>query len=60
MQFQQRFGLPVQVLWSDNGTWRETKGMDDLTLMEFNDLGRNSSDAFIVSDYEEGFEEVAE
>ena len=52
-----RFGLSAQVFWKDNDVWRETTGMDDLTLKALNEMARNSSDEFIVSDYEEGFQE---
>ncbi len=34
--------------------------MDDFTLKELNELSRNSSDEFIVSDYEETFEETGD
>ena len=34
--------------------------MDDFTLKELNEFGRNSSDAFIVEDYEESLEEGEE
>jgi hypothetical protein len=56
-EFQQRFGLPVQVLRKEKEDWVQSTGMDDFTLRELNEIGRNSSDEFIVSDYEEGFDE---
>jgi hypothetical protein len=56
-EFQQRFGLPVQILRKEKGGWVQATGMDDFTLKELNELSRNSSDEFIVSDYEKGFEE---
>jgi hypothetical protein len=56
-EFQQRFGLSVQILRKEKGGWVQTTGMDDFTLKELNELSRNSSDEFIVSDYEEGLEE---
>lgn len=56
-EFQERFGLPVQVLVKEKDSWVQTTGMDDFTLKELNKLGRNSSDEFIITDYEEGFEE---
>jgi nitroreductase len=59
-EFQERFGLPVQVFWNDNNVWRATTDMDDFTLKELNEMGRNSFDDFIVEDYEEGFEENRE
>jgi hypothetical protein len=52
-----RFGLSAQVFWKDKDVWRETTAMDDLTLKDLNEMGRNSSDEFIVTDYEEGFQE---
>ena len=51
-----RFGLSAQVFWNDKDVWQQTTGMDDFTLKELNEMGRNSSDEFIISDYEEGFE----
>ncbi|MBX9781723.1 MAG: hypothetical protein K2X48_00380 [Chitinophagaceae bacterium] len=56
-EFQYRFGLPVQILRKEKDKWVQTTGMDDFTLKELNELGRNSSDDFIVDDYEEGFTE---
>jgi glycerol-3-phosphate O-acyltransferase len=56
-KFLQRFGLSVQVLRKEKDKWLQTTGMDDFTLKELNELGRNSSDEIIVEDYEEGFEE---
>ena len=52
-----RFGLSAQIFWNDKDIWRQTTGMDDFTLKELNEMGRNSSDEYIVSDYEEGFQE---
>jgi hypothetical protein len=34
--------------------------MDDFTLKDLNEFGRNSSDEFVVSDYEEKFKDVEE
>lgn len=56
-EFQHRFGLSVQILQKEKNGWKQTTGMDSFTLKELNEMGRNSSDEFIVSDYEEGFEE---
>ena len=56
-EFQQRFGLSVQIFRKEKDGWEQTTGMDNFTLKELNEMGRNSSDEFIVSDYEEGFEE---
>lgn len=59
-EFQMRFGLSVQVLMKEKKGWAQTTGMDDFTLKDLNEMGRNSSDEFIISDYEEGFEEGEE
>jgi len=59
-EFQQRFGLSVQILRKEKNSWKQTIGMDDFTLKEVNEMGRNSSDEFIVEDYDKGFEERKE
>ena len=59
-EFQQRFGLSVQVFRKEKNKWDQTTGMDDFTLKELNEMGRNSSDEYIISDYEEGFEDQGE
>jgi len=56
-EFQQRFGLSVQILKKEKDSWEQTTGMDDFTLKDLNEMGRNSSDETILEDYEEGFEE---
>jgi hypothetical protein len=56
-EFQQRFGLSVQIFRKEKKSWEQTTGMDDFTLKELNKFGRNSSDEFIIGDYEESFEE---
>jgi hypothetical protein len=56
-ELKMRFGLPAQVFWKDKDVWRQTTGMDDLSVKELNEMARNSSDDFIVSGYEEGFDE---
>ena len=33
-EFQQRFGLSVQVFWNEPEAWHQTSGMDDFTLKE--------------------------
>ena len=55
-EFMDRFGLSAQILRKEKNRWEQTTGMDDFSLKELNQLGRNSSDEFIISDYEEGFE----
>jgi len=59
-EFQDRFGLSVQVLRKEKEFWQQTTGMDDFTLKEANEFGRNSSDEFIVEDYEQGLKEGQE
>lgn len=59
-EFEYRFGLPVQILHKQKDKWVQTTGMDDFTLKELNELGRNSSDEFIIDDYEEGLENPEE
>lgn len=54
---QQRFGISVQIFRKQNRSWEQTTSMDDFTLKELNEMGRNSSDEFIIEDYEEGIEE---
>lgn len=49
-EFQQRFGLSVQVFWKEKNNWQQTTGMDDFTLKELNEMARNSSDEFIISE----------
>jgi len=56
-EFQERFSLSVQVFSKDNSGWKQTTGMDSFTLKELNEIGRNSSDEVILSDFEEGFKE---
>jgi hypothetical protein len=59
-EFQDRFGLSVQIFRKEKEGWEQTTGTDDFTLKELNEMGRNSSDEFIIEDYEEGFEEPEE
>lgn len=49
-EFQLRFGLSVQILKKEKDHWAQTTGMDDFTLKDLNELGRNSSDEFILSE----------
>ena len=57
-EFQQRFGIPAQVLWLEHGEWKQTTGMDSFSLKEVNEFSQNDSDEYIVGNYEEGFEEA--
>lgn len=59
-EFQSRFELSVQILRKEKNAWVQTMGMDDFTLKEVNELSRNSSDEFIVEDYDESFDETEE
>lgn len=52
-EFMQRFGLSVQILRKEKDHWEQTTGMDDFTLKELNEMGRSSSDDFILSDLDE-------
>ncbi|HEX6848538.1 MAG TPA: hypothetical protein VF144_16250 [Chitinophagaceae bacterium] len=55
-EFSKRFGLSVQILRKEKDGWVQTAGEDDFTLKELNELGRNSSDETLLTDYEQGFE----
>ncbi|MBC6489760.1 hypothetical protein ACFSQD_05480 [Flavihumibacter stibioxidans] len=59
-EFQERFDLSVQILRKEKSEWEQSVGMDSFTLKELNEMGRNSSDETIVSDYNEGFKAVEE
>lgn len=59
-ELQSHFKLSVQVFNKEKNGWMQTTGTDDFTLKELNQIGRNSSDEFIISDYEESFEEDSE
>ena len=56
-EFQERFGLSVQLFRKEKRSWDQTTGTDDFTLKELNEFGRSSSDEFILEDEEEGLEE---
>jgi hypothetical protein len=56
-ELKDRFGLSVQILRKQNDHWEQSTGADDFTLKELNEIARNSSDEFVVSDYEEGWEQ---
>jgi hypothetical protein len=59
-EFQQRFGLSVQVCRKEKDRWEQTTGMDDFTLKDLNEFGKESSDEFILADPDEEFEENEE
>lgn len=56
-EFSERLGLSVQVMKKENDHWEQTTGLDNLTLKDLNIMGRNSSDEFVVEDYDQSFEE---
>ena len=49
-EFRERFGLSVQVFRLEKNKWEQAAGMDDFTLKELNEISRNSSDEFILSE----------
>ena len=55
-ELRERFDLFAQVCKIEKGSWVQTTGMDTFTLKEVNELSRNNSDEFLVSDYDAGFE----
>jgi hypothetical protein len=59
-EFQQHFGLSVQIFRKEKEDWQQSTGTDDFTLKDLNELGKDSSDEYIIDDYEEGFEEPEE
>lgn len=59
-EFQARFGLSVQICRKEKLGWEQSTGMDDFTLKELNEFGRESSDEFILSDPEEDAESSEE
>ena len=60
MEFSERFGLSIQILRKEKDHWEQTTGMDDFTLKDLNEFGKSSSDEFIVSNYDEKFEDIEE
>lgn len=55
--FQDKTAIGLQIMMKGNEGWEQTTGLDDLTLKELNILGRNASDTFIVTDYNESIDE---
>jgi hypothetical protein len=55
-EFQNKIGIPIQILKLENGIWCQTSGLDNLTLKDLNILGRNSSDDFVMKDVDDDFE----
>lgn len=56
-EFQERLGISVQIMKKEKENWEQTTGLDNITLRDLNILGRNSSDEYIVTDYDETFDE---
>lgn len=56
-EFMERLGLSVQVMKKEKDGWEQTTGLDNLSLKDCNIMGRNSSDEFIVEDYDQAFDE---
>jgi hypothetical protein len=52
-EFQDKIGIPIQILKLENGIWRQTSGLDNLTLKDLNIIGRNSSDDFVMEDVDD-------
>ena len=55
-EFKERIGLFVQILKKEKDQWEQSTGLDNLCLKDLNILGQNSSDEFVVQDYDEKFE----
>ena len=56
-EFMQRLGLPIQILRKEKSHWEQTTGMNDFTLKELNELGRSSSDEFILEEPDSEYED---
>lgn len=56
-EFMERLGLSVQVMKKEKDEWEQTTGLDNLSLKDLNIMGRNSSDEYIVEDYDQSFDE---
>lgn len=59
-EFQDRFGISVQIFKKQKDEWEQSAGSDDFTLQQLSEFGRDSSDEKIISDYEQGFVEPEE
>lgn len=56
-EFLKRLGLSVQILVKQKNKWEQTAGMDDFTIKELNELGRSSSDEYILSEPDSEYSE---
>ena len=54
--FFEKTGISIQILKLENDIWKQTSGLDNLTLKDLNIMGRNSSDDFIMEDVDDEFE----
>lgn len=59
-EFQDHFGVSVQVFRKQENSWEQSTGTDDFTLAQLNRFGSDSSDEKIITDYEQGFIEPDE
>ena len=55
-EFQNKIGIPIQILKMENGLWCQTSGLDNLSLKDLNIMGRNSSDDYVMEDVDDDFE----
>ena len=58
-EFLKRLGLSVQILVWQKNIWSQTTGLDDFSIKELNELGRSSSDEFILSEPDSEFSDEA-
>ena len=49
-EFYERFGLAVQIFIKNKADWEQSTGMNQLTLKELNELGRNATGDLIISE----------
>ena len=59
-EFQDRLGVSIQIMKKENEQWEQSTGLDMLSIKDLNLMGRNSSDEFIVTDYDESWDEEFE
>ena len=56
-EFMQRLGLPIQISRKEKSHWEPAVGMNEFTLKELNELGRSSSDEFILEEPDSEYED---
>lgn len=59
-EFQDRLGISIQILKKEDEQWEQSTGLDMLSIKDLNLMGRNSSDEFIITDYDDTSEEEFE